>query len=214
SRLGFFREGTHDVCDPRQSRQLLSETCDALDRLMAAARSLGADAVREVELAENVDATERVVHLETGRPLDRRAIAALTTVEGLTSGPYVTDRLKVAELTLTMRRHVRAFFQGNRYLLADLVSHVVDQVPRGAAVADLYAGAGLFGIAAAMSRDATVAAVEGDPFAADDLRENAAATDGRVTPAVGRIESFTPGQSSIDTAIVDPPRTGMSPEAI
>src|SRR5262249_4475422 len=53
SRLGFFREGTHDVCDPRQSRQLLSETCDALDRLMAAARSLGADAVREVELAEN-----------------------------------------------------------------------------------------------------------------------------------------------------------------
>src|SRR5262245_28797913 len=40
-RVGFYREGTHDICDARTSRQLLPATCDALDRLMAAARSLG-----------------------------------------------------------------------------------------------------------------------------------------------------------------------------
>ena len=32
---------------------------------MAAIRSIGAGAVREIELSENVDASERVVHLET-----------------------------------------------------------------------------------------------------------------------------------------------------
>ncbi|HEX7136893.1 MAG TPA: TRAM domain-containing protein, partial [Vicinamibacterales bacterium] len=68
-RLGFFREGTHDICDPRQSQQLLPETCDVLERLMASARSLG-DIVREVELSENIAATERVVYLETSHPID------------------------------------------------------------------------------------------------------------------------------------------------
>ena len=56
SRFGFFREGTHDLCDARATRQLLPATCDALDRLAPGIRSLGIDAVREIELSENVDA--------------------------------------------------------------------------------------------------------------------------------------------------------------
>ena len=35
-RAGFFREGTHDLCDARQTRQLLPATCDVLDQLGAA----------------------------------------------------------------------------------------------------------------------------------------------------------------------------------
>ena len=38
-----------------------------LDRLMAAVRSIGADAVREIELSENVDASDRVVRPRGGR---------------------------------------------------------------------------------------------------------------------------------------------------
>ena len=34
-RLGFIREGTHDVCDARATGQLLPATCDVLDRLEA-----------------------------------------------------------------------------------------------------------------------------------------------------------------------------------
>src|SRR5262245_55586234 len=49
-RIGFFREGTHELCDARQTRQLLPATCDALDRVMAVARSLGRDTVRGIEL--------------------------------------------------------------------------------------------------------------------------------------------------------------------
>src|SRR5262245_41103506 len=40
-RIGFFREGTHELCDARQTGQLLPATNDALDRLAAALQSLG-----------------------------------------------------------------------------------------------------------------------------------------------------------------------------
>ena len=76
-RAGFFREGTHDLCDARQTRQLLPASLEALDRLMAAVRSIGANTVREIELSENVDASERVVHLETSEPVDPRLVAKL-----------------------------------------------------------------------------------------------------------------------------------------
>src|SRR5205085_6421732 len=63
-RYGFFREGTHDLCDARTTKQLLPATSDVLDSLVAAIKSLGLD-VREIELSENVDATHRAVSLET-----------------------------------------------------------------------------------------------------------------------------------------------------
>src|SRR5262245_40708444 len=40
-RIGFYRENTHEICDVRQTRQLLPETCDVLERLGAAIASLG-----------------------------------------------------------------------------------------------------------------------------------------------------------------------------
>jgi 23S rRNA (uracil1939-C5)-methyltransferase len=214
-RIGFFREGTHEVCDARHSGQLLPETGEALDRLMTVARSIG-DVVREVELSENVPATERVVHLETSEAIDRRAYESITRVDGLTPGPYVTDVLTIDGRTLTLRRHVLAFFQGNRYLLQRLVAHVVGQVPAGGAVLDLYAGAGLFSIAAAALRGATVRAVEGDRWAAADLHANAAAAGGQVTPVRADVEAFVAGAraSHSETVIVDPPRTGLSRDAL
>ena len=56
SRAGFFREGTHDLCDARVTGQLLPATLETIERLMAAIRSIGADPVREIELSENLDA--------------------------------------------------------------------------------------------------------------------------------------------------------------
>ena len=47
-----------------------------------------------------------------------------------------------------LRRHVLAFFQGNRYLLGHFAPHVVDHVPPADEVVDLYAGVGLFSVAA------------------------------------------------------------------
>src|SRR3954470_15259293 len=112
SRFGFFREATHDVCDVRATGQLLPAAVDTLERLMNAIRSIGAGNVREIELSENVDGSERVVHLDTIEPIDPRLLERVVSVEGLTPGPYVTDTVAIGDASLKLRRHVRAFFQG------------------------------------------------------------------------------------------------------
>jgi 23S rRNA (uracil1939-C5)-methyltransferase len=222
--LGFFREGTHDICDVRSTRQLLPETCDALDRLSAAIGSLGQDGVREIELSENVAATERVVHLDTAQPLDGRVTEEVLSVEGFTNGPYVTDVLSIGETRLSLRRHVLAFFQGNRYLLRELVAHVTERIPVGTTLLDLYAGAGLFSVAAGVVRGAWVVAVEGDKCAAEDLQANGAASGAQITTVRGAVEGLATGYARvlerqygrrlIETIVVDPPRTGMTREAL
>lgn len=227
-RLGFFDEGTHMLCDPRSTRQLLPATCDVLDELAASLRTAGFAGDAEVELSENVDASHRAVHVEAAFPLRSTAVdrlrmpAALTglsvdTPDGgattLVAGvPHVTDSLTIGDRAVALQRHVTAFFQGNRFLLYALAEHVSRFVEAGTAVVDLYAGVGLFSLAAA-ARGATVVAVEGERVSAADLAHNAEGAD--VTAVHDPVEAFLrhlPGR--IDTLLVDPPRTGISREAL
>jgi 23S rRNA (uracil1939-C5)-methyltransferase len=229
--VGFFREGTHDICGVRQTRQLLPETLDTLDRLAAALRSLGRDAVREIELAENADASHRAVFLDGSAPIDARTLARLFGAGGLTGlvssaethgEAHVTDAIAIdGGRVVTLRRHVLAFFQGNRFLLRDLAAHVAQQITPGGDVVDLYAGAGLFALTAAAVRGARVTAVEGERVAAADLAANCAAAGGLVTPVHQSVEVFVnrttrhaDGAIAPHTVIVDPPRTGLSRDAI
>ena len=248
-RAGFFREGTHEVCDARQTRQLLPATSDVLDRLADGLRSLGIGAVRELEVSENVDASERAIHLTTAMPVDPASLASLGHADGLTGltidarspaigqparvaqdaspahvdviagTPHVTDVLSIDGHAVMLRRHVLAFFQANRFLLRDLVTHVVGRIAQGSLVVDLYAGVGVFAVAAAIARGARVIAVEGDRLAARDLDANAAAAPGVDVGAVETVhmavEAFTArAHPRPRTVIVDPPRTGMSKEAL
>jgi 23S rRNA (uracil1939-C5)-methyltransferase len=228
-RIGFFREGTHEVCDARATRQLLPAACDVLDQLEAALARLPEHTVREIDIAENREGSERVVLLETlpGSAALPRDLISLT--DGLTgligSAPggfrvfagsaFVADRLVLDEQqTVTIRRHVLAFFQGNRFLLGALVAHVSDQVPQHSKVIDLYAGGGLFSIAAARLRGADVTAVEGDRVASEDLAVNAIESGG-VTPIHQPVEAFLgSARRGTEVVIVDPPRTGMSREVL
>lgn len=231
-RVGFFREGSHDLCSPRQARQLLPETCDLLDRLSEALGPLG-DSVREIELTENLDASQRVVHVGPAVPLDPAMLRAAGGLEGLTGltvagrsaadtgavvvagDPHVVDHVVCGSRTIRLRRHVLSFFQGNRYLLQPLVSEVCDLVPEGARVIDLYAGAGLFAIGVAAERGARVIAVEGDRSSAADLEFNARQMEGAVEAVHQSVEVFTSrAHAAPDVLIVDPPRTGMSRDAL
>ena len=152
-RFGFFREGSHEVCDARLTRQLLAETCDALDRVATVLKALSADGVREIEIAENLDASNRVIALDVTAPLTADALAQLGGVTGFSGvvtpfggrgDPHVSDRLSLnAGASVVLRRHVHAFFQGNRHLLASLVEHVVERTAPGHEVVDLYAGVGI-----------------------------------------------------------------------
>lgn len=238
SRLGFFREGTHEVCDARPTRQLLETSCDVLDAIAARLNAVGAAGVRQVEMAENLDASLRAIHLESRDPLPSSELAPVGHVSGVTgvlvTGParhgmapetrlvsgdaYVVDRLEVEGRTVRFRRHVRAFFQGNRHLLGDLVAHVTALTAEAPRVLDLYAGVGLFAVSIATARGSRVIAVEGDPFAARDLVINAAngaSPPGQVTVAHRSVEHYLKNSPpAVDLVVLDPPRTGLSPDAL
>jgi hypothetical protein len=84
ARIGFFREGTHDLCDVRATRQLLPATVDVLDRLGAAMRSVRLEEVREIELSENIDATDRAIALGASGPVPPAVLEAIAATGGLT----------------------------------------------------------------------------------------------------------------------------------
>jgi 23S rRNA (uracil1939-C5)-methyltransferase len=223
-RVGFFREGSHELCDVRATRQLLPATCDTVEQIASALRSLGDRSVQAIELSENIGASERVAHLDaagaSGRSLD--ALGATPGLTGMTvtrfrvaaGDPHVRETLTVAGRQIVLRRHVLAFFQGNRYLLAPLVAHVAALVGEADRVTDLYAGSGLFSLAAA-ARGARVVAVEGDRTSAADLQANASLWSGSIEARHEPVEAYVAGRRAEGgVVIVDPPRTGMSREAL
>jgi 23S rRNA (uracil1939-C5)-methyltransferase len=227
-RVGFFREGTHQLCAAGPTGQLLPETAAVMDEL-GAALARASVAVGEVELSENRDATDRAVHFELADRAEPSRLGVVSRLDGLTgascsSGPArsldlwgsssVSDTLD-AGTPFRLARHSRAFFQGNRYLLQDLTTQVLDAIG-GGPVVDLYAGVGLFSVGAAAAGKGPVIAVEADRVAAEDLKRNAAPfrADLRVhgQPVESFLRSIEPGAAR--TVIVDPPRTGLSREAL
>ena len=220
--LGFFREGTHELCEAGPTQQLLPETLSALTRLSAA---LSPTEILSCELVENSAADERAVLLEvdsdithvepiegiTGVLFVQRGSTHLTVSYG---SPFVVDRIPFSGRDLALTHHVQSFFQGNRYLLPQLVERVARQVP-GGAVVDLYAGVGLFAVAIA-SEERAVIAVEGDRSSARDLESNAAACGGAVRTEHRSVEQYLErrGAERPDTIVLDPPRTGVSAEAM
>lgn len=235
SRLGFVREGSHELCDATATGQFLAETnawIAAAERHIRDDRLTG---LVGLEVAENVPATERACHLELQAGVDGSRFAALADqgrlvglsaeradrpgVEPIAGTPTVVDILHVREddpaTVLRLRRDVRAFFQGNRFLLERLVRHVVALVPPGPVV-DLYAGVGLFGLSLAAAGAEQVILVEGDPVSGADLTGNAEPFRDRVRVERRSVESYLPSARppSAATFIVDPPRTGMSKDAM
>jgi 23S rRNA (uracil1939-C5)-methyltransferase len=240
ARAGFYREGTHQLCDAADTRQLRPGAMEAVAALAAALDRDAHGAVASMAIAENVAGDERAAHLElssagsgptrvTEDALERAVDAAklrglssrdLSTGAHRTVGtPAVTESLstltagRVAEGTL--QRQAESFFQGNRYVLPRLVTAVADLVPDEGNVLDLYAGVGLFGVALAAMGRLEVTAVEGDRASAADLRENARAYEPSLAAHAESVESFLAKQAGgAATVIVDPPRTGMSPDAL
>ncbi|MBA2301980.1 MAG: class I SAM-dependent RNA methyltransferase [Acidobacteria bacterium] len=232
-RPGFYREGTHEFCEPRQTGQVLDASIEAVEASVAslAAQGLG---VASVELSENIAADQRALHFDIrdGRlsidALDRVVIAAGLTgctaragdASFYSSGdPIVSDTIAVltrgrVPANGTLRRHPEAFFQANRFLIDSLVLAVMDSVVPGQ-VLDLYAGVGVFSVALAAAGEAEITAVEGDSVSGQDLLRNAAPYSDRLRVLRSSVEAYLARRDRPvpNTLIVDPPRTGMSKEA-
>ena len=224
---GFFEEGSHTLCDVPGSRQMSAQSADVIGRLCAALARRGAGTSAEIEWAETADGAHRAAHITLERA-DGKAMAALGLVEGLDAATWsaadrdkehqlwgdahLVDRVSVAGRDgVPVLHHARSFFQGNRFLLQPLVDDVMGRIA-GPRLLDLYAGVGLFSVAAAAAGK-TVVAVEGADTAADDLRRNAAAH-----PALSYRHAAVEDERDLataahaDTVVVDPPRTGLSAE--
>jgi 23S rRNA (uracil1939-C5)-methyltransferase len=233
-RIGFYREGTHQVCDATSTSQLLPETSEWIE---LAQRTLERQHLREVaaiELAENIPAEQRACHLELRATADPEKYVALSeSLTGLSAQRadrpgvvHLAGKMTVADSirvggepshVVALARDVRAFFQGNRFLVEPLVQRVIQLVPPGPVI-DLYSGVGLFGLSLAVAGWDTVTAVEGDPIAGADLARNAEPFAGRVKIIRRSVESYvvsvkTPDVTDV-TIVVDPPRTGISKGAI
>ena len=231
---GFYREGTHTLCDARLTYQLSSGAMDAVDAaLIALADAPGA--VASLELSENTGANERALHfdlLPAASAIEPMLVQSVEAagLSGCTARGQLGPWLKVGQPTVfdplstltngrassgRLGRQPASFFQANRFLLPALVSTVVDAVPATGKVIDLYAGVGLFSVALAATGHASITAVEGDEASSSDLRENAAPYSGMIDVVVGRVEDFVRRfRGPAGTIVVDPPRTGISREAM
>jgi 23S rRNA (uracil1939-C5)-methyltransferase len=226
-RIGFVREGSHEICAVGPTKQMRSETVGWIQEAEARLHDDRLRGLSSIEIAENIPATERACHLELEPGTDARPFAALATdaltgvsaqvldrrrVETLAGLPVVSDSLG----SLVLKRDVRAFFQGNRFLLEPLIRHVGDLARDSGPVVDLYAGVGLFGLSLAASGRDNVTLVEGDPVSARDLEANARPFADRVCVERSSVEDFLGDSQAAPgaTFIVDPPRTGMSREAV
>jgi 23S rRNA (uracil1939-C5)-methyltransferase len=245
-RVGFYRESSHDLCDAATSGQLLPGAVQAVRAIVQLVARDDADEVQAIELAENIAADARAIHLELRDEQTATRLRTGVEIQGVTglswslpsdSGtrmvmgvPYVTDGLDVRPLEgaepgssshgfggpgpIRVRRHVRAFFQGNRYLLSELVQRVLALVPEGP-VLDLYAGVGLFAVSLASTRRDEIVAVEGDATSSQDLIANAASCVRPFRSHHASVEEFLRRAHRVPshTVIVDPPRTGLSRDA-
>jgi 23S rRNA (uracil1939-C5)-methyltransferase len=234
-RIGFYREGTHELCDAAPTRQLRD---DAVGAAVRAAESLerGGCPLSAVEIAENIAADERVLHVTAapGATLAQSALDAALKAGELTgctgwSGegtvrtagiPVVADPLPVLTAgratSGTLSRHASSFFQANRFLLPRLVTSVIDSVAPNGDVLDLYAGVGLFSVALAAVGYRGISAVEGDRSSGSDLQRNAASCGAAVRVWTGSVEEHLARRRgpAPSTVIVDPPRTGISRVAL
>jgi 23S rRNA (uracil1939-C5)-methyltransferase len=224
--LGLHEEGTRRVVDLDRCLQLsapMNAAARALKRALEE-RPDAARGVRGVDLLESPRGDRLVAALETDlTPAESAKLVSLAgSLPGLTGLVAIAGRPRTT-LTLhgdphvvvpcvgfDLRAHVSSFFQANRFLYEELARTVVDLVPPGGPVLDLYAGVGLFALPlAAAATD--VLAVEVSPTAVDDAEANVAAARVSNVRVVREdvAEALSRRRGGGDERIVlDPPRTG------
>jgi 23S rRNA (uracil1939-C5)-methyltransferase len=236
ARVGFYRENTHQLCDAAPTKQLRADAMAAVQSLAATLDREQPGTVTSIAITENIAANERAAHVEfaSGGTVDATALERASVSAGLrglsarepstgrlvaVGTPDVSDPLPALTngraAAGAIHRHAESFFQGNRFLVAPLVTAVLDAAAGGGDVLDLYAGVGLFSVPLAALGHLEVTAVEGDRTSGADLRENGRPFEPRLQARVSGVEAYLAQRKTApSTAIVDPPRTGISKDAL
>jgi len=228
--LGYYRFNSQDLLPIEQC----PISSPLINRAIATLWSMGragnlAGELEEVELFANSEDTQLLVELhgdsgrnpETATTVAEAVKSALPEVVGVVWFPsalrtrtrpdHPTSILGSRELRyntqhFSYRVGAGAFFQGNRYLMDELI-RIVTEGCSGSLAFDLYAGVGLF--SAILSRSfAQVFAVESSSASYADLEVNSAPN---VKAVRSTTEQFLPGARTLrpELIVVDPPRSGL-----
>jgi 23S rRNA (uracil1939-C5)-methyltransferase len=223
NRVGFFREGSHEVVEAAACPIAHPALSDSIASIRAVVRSI---APAEVELVRGSAPGVVLVVRSGDRQADVRGLAILPGVAGAWAGSRKgrswtwscvgLGRIRWKTGPAEYDVDARAFTQANVALNAALVEAVT--VLAGAAagddVVDLYSGAGnlAFPLAACGAR---VRAVEAEGEAVESARAAAAGLgmDG-ITFVRGRVEDrLREIRDRVDVVVADPPREGLGPVA-
>ncbi|MCS7283354.1 MAG: class I SAM-dependent RNA methyltransferase [Anaerolineae bacterium] len=192
---------------------LLADLYDAVD--------LELPGLRALTLRAGVATGERMLILETedDEPPILEIDIPVSCVLLRSDGALLTliGTSSFTEIVAGRRYRVSApsFFQANTHQAGELVRLVLEYLDLTGeeTVLDGYCGVGLFTVPLA-ERAGLVIAVESDPYAVEDLLVNTEGME-NVEVVEGPIEAVLPDvEEHLDAAVVDPPRTGMTPEAL
>lgn len=234
-RAGFFREGSHELCDAAGTAQLSDAAVAAGLAAIEVLASAGSEAA-SVMISENIAADERALYVELAAPAGdlEASTAAAAAVPGVTGCtvralngataragiPAVSDPLSALTggraAAGSLQRRAESFFQANRFLLPSLVTAVMEQVPHDGEVLDLYAGVGLFSVSLAGAGRRAMIAVEGDRTSGADLLLNVGPFADAIAVSTTSVEEYLGRRRgrAAETIVIDPPRTGVSKVAM
>lgn len=158
-------------------------------------------------IADAVGATSVVRVLVKGESKQR----AVTGVEVLGGRGYWSERLGGVRMAVS----APSFFQVNTRAAETLVNSVLGALSpeEEDRVLDLYSGAGTFTVPLA-TRAGEVVAVESSRFALADLRRNLDTAQAWADVVGGDVARELPSLGAFDLAVVDPPRSGLSAQAL
>ncbi len=201
ARIGYFRAGSHEVCEIESCAILLPAANRELQRLHSERSLIPSDATR--------------VFVTGG---DEGVI--VTPANGTGSRSAEFDALGTAHQRIDGIDYafgIRSFFQSNRRMIEELIQRGIGDA-RGRVAVDLYAGVGLFSLQLSR-RFEQVFAIEGNRCAANHGLENLRANGlANVRYEAISVEAWlkykASGVARPDFVLLDPPRAGAGNQVI
>lgn len=211
-RIGFFREGTRDVV-PIERCPLMVEEINAALAKLAASDLTG---IREVHVTSGDCIVALLKGVEFDEVIAERFLGLGFAGVAFDDGTY-TGRGHVSFDIMGLVYTVSpwSFFQSNWSLNSELVRAIKEALMplEGKRVADLYAGAGNFSLPLARE-GAEVLAVEENPHAIKDGHRNVSYNKVRGFKFVKGTAEKARLKGECDIAVLDPPRPGLTNEAM